>query len=147
MTRDAFPGADAHRFDGETPTQLELDRLVAQAQAVFAWRAEVDGLEAQGEVEGVTVTVDGNGNVRAIVVSDDACGDGGKRVAARVAAAAHEAHRLLGEQIRASAEAAFGAGSPVLRSVEGGIERRFSHPAGVLPEEEAKEAGPAGPTW
>ncbi|WP_377641362.1 hypothetical protein [Oryzobacter terrae] len=120
---------DPHLFAGETPGALELDRLVQQAQAAFAWRAQVDSYRGRASLEGVDVEVSSTGGVVAVRVADAACSRGGDAVAGLVLDAVHAAQRDLAEQVRRSAVETFGPDSPQTGTVDEAVGTRYRRAA------------------
>lgn len=127
---------DPNLFSGETPGALELDRLVQQAQAAFAWRAEVDSYRGRASVDGVEVEVSSTGGVVRLRVADSACSRGGDAVAGLVLDAVHAAQRDLAQQVRRSAAETFGPDAPQTRTVEEAVETRYRRAAVIRPEPE-----------
>lgn len=122
---------DPSIFDGETPGELELNRLVQQAQAAMAWRQDVNSLRGRASVEGVDTEVSASGGVVGVTVSDAACAQGGAALAERVLDSVLAAQQNLGEQLRDSAAATFGEDSSQARTVTTATQTRFSR-ASVL---------------
>ncbi len=120
---------DPDLFAGETPGALELDRLVKQAQAAFAWRAEVDAYRGRADVEGVHVEVSSTGGVVQVRVTDAACSRGGDALAGFVLDAVHAAQRDLAEQVSRSAAETFGPDSQQARTVEDAVGQRYRRAA------------------
>lgn len=127
---------DPNLFSGETPGALELERLVQQAQAAFAWRAQVDSYRGRASVEGVEVEVSSTGGVVKLRVADAACSRGGDALAGVVLDAVHSAQRDLAEQVRRSAAETFGPDSQQTRTVADAVEQRYRRAAVLRPERE-----------
>lgn len=125
---------DPSIFDGETPGELELDRLVKQAQAAMAWRASVDALRGRASENGVDAEVSTSGGVVGVTVSDAACANGGQTLSEHVLDAVLAAQRDLAGQLRSSAIETFGEDSPQARTVHNATEARFTR-ATVLTRE------------
>lgn len=117
---------DPSLFDGETPGELELNRLVQQAQAAMAWRASVNALRGRADENGVQVEVSASGGVVAVTVSDAACAAGGDAVAGHVLDAVLAAQQNLAQQLRGSATQTFGEDSPQARTVHESTLDRFT---------------------
>ncbi|HMM94604.1 hypothetical protein [Phycicoccus sp.] len=141
MTRpQPTPGMDPHLFEGSTPGETELRRLVEQARAAAAWRRSVETLRGVGESEdGVRVEVSASGGVVAVTVPDSACTEGGAAVTEQVLDAVMAAQQDLAAQLRRSSEEAFGEDSPAARTVSGSLDTRFAR-ATALPDT-ADDAG------
>ncbi|WP_353950760.1 hypothetical protein V6K52_14120 [Knoellia sp. S7-12] len=113
-------------FDGDTPGEFELNRLVQQAQAAMEWRASVNALRGRTNKDGVDVEVSASGGVVSVAVSDAACASGGEAVSGQVLDAVLEAQQDLARQLRASAIETFGEDSPQARTVENATGSRFT---------------------
>ncbi|WP_392542705.1 hypothetical protein [Oryzobacter telluris] len=127
---------DPNLFAGETPGALELERLVQQAQAAFAWRAQVDSYRGRATVEGVEIEVSSTGGVVKLRVTDAACSRGGDALAGFVLDAVHAAQRDLAAQVSRSAADTFGPDSPQARTVEDAVGQRYRRAAVLRPEPE-----------
>lgn len=117
---------DSSLFDGDTPGEFELNRLVQQAQAAMAWRASVDALRGRADENGVTVEVSASGGVVGVSVSDAACAEGGDALAGHVLDAVLAAQQDLAQQLRGSAAETFGEDSPQARTVHEATQTRFA---------------------
>lgn len=120
---------DPHLFEDTPLASGDLNRLMAQAQAAFRWRAAVDRLTGEADLDGVSVTVTGGGAISALAITDAACADGGEALGALVIAAVHAAHEDLAGKIRASSTATFGEDSDQAATVADGTQARFGRPA------------------
>ncbi|EAP97621.1 hypothetical protein JNB_19163 [Janibacter sp. HTCC2649] len=120
---------DPSIFDGETPGELELNRLVQQAQAAMAWRTSVNALRGRAQENGVNVQVSASGGVVGVTVSDAACAGGGDALAGNVLDAVLAAQKDLAGQLQASAIKAFGEDSPQARTVQQSTGTRFTRAA------------------
>ncbi|MBM6405422.1 hypothetical protein JQN72_14345 [Phycicoccus sp. CSK15P-2] len=141
MSGPAF-GADPQRFAGETPTETELGRLVAQAQAAMAWRASVDALRGRGRsADGVEAEVSASGGVVGVRVPDAACANGGQGVTEQVLDAVLAAQQDLAEQLRRSSAETFGEDSPAARTVATSTETRFRRAAPLPDDPDAPGGG------
>ena len=123
---------DPHLFEDTPLASGDLARLMAQAQAAFRWRAEVDRLAGEGEADGVSAAVTAGGAVSALTVSDVACRDGGEALSGRIIAAVRDAQDDLGTKIRRSAATTFGEDSDQARTVGEGSAQRFARSASVI---------------
>lgn len=140
MTRpEPTPGMDPHLFEGDTPGEVELRRLVEQAQAAMAWRQSVEALRGTGRSEdGVLVEVSASGGVVGVTVPDSACTEGGQVVTEQVLDAVLAAQRDLAAQLRRSSTEAFGEDSSAARTVAGSLDTRFRR-ASALPDADDDE--------
>lgn len=125
---------DPSIFDGETPGELELNRLVQQAQAAMAWRTSVNALRGRASENGVQVEVSASGGVVGVTVSDSACSSGGDTLAGHVLDAVLAAQQDLAQQLRESAAQTFGEDSPQARTVQESTVNRFTRAAVLAPE-------------
>ena len=123
---------DPHLFEGTPLASGDLQRLMAQAQAAFSWRASIDQLTGEADVDGVAATVNGSGAVSRLSVTDAACADGGAALSQLVIAAVHAAHEDLAGKIRSSSLATFGEGSDQAATVAEGTQQRFGRSAVVI---------------
>ncbi|MCE1177659.1 MAG: YbaB/EbfC family nucleoid-associated protein [Micrococcales bacterium] len=127
-------GPDLHRFDGDTPAQPELNRLIEDARRAVAWRASLSSLTGTAEVEGVRVVVNGNGGLHTLTVSDEACSEGGDVVSGLILRAVHAAQQDLAQGVRRTGRETFGARSPQARTVATALEAKFGSIGEVLPQ-------------
>ena len=123
---------DPHLFEDTPLASGDLQRLMAQAQAAMAWRASIERLTGEADVDGVTVTVTGSGAISHLAVTDAACADGGAILSQLVIAAVHAAHADLTAKIRASSLANFGEDSAQAATVANGLQQRFGRSAVVI---------------
>lgn len=123
---------DPHLFEGTPLASGDIQRLMAQAQAAFRWRASIDHLTGESDVDGVVVTVTGGGAISHLAVTDSACADGGETLSQLVIAAVHAAHADLTAKIRASSLASFGEDSDQAATVADGLQQRFGRSAVVI---------------
>lgn len=125
---------DPSIFDGETPGEFELNRLVQQAHAAMAWRASVNALRGRANENGVSVEVSASGGVVGVTVSDSACAEGGDALAGHVLDVVFAAQQDLAQQLRGSAARTFGEDSPQTRTVQESTVNRFTR-AAILPSD------------
>lgn len=123
---------DPHLFEDTPLAAGDLQRLMAQAQEAFRWRASLDQLTGEADVAGIAVTVTGSGAISKLTVTDAACADGGATLSRQVIAAVQAAHEDLAAKIRASSLATFGEGSDQAETVAAGTQQRFSRSAVVI---------------
>lgn len=123
---------DPHLFEDTPLAAGDLQRLMAQAQAAFQWRAAIDRLTGEADVDGVRVTVTGGGAVCDLRVTDAACADGGEALSALVIAAVHAAHEDLARRIRSSSAETFGEHSDQAATVAHGTQQRFGRRASLI---------------
>lgn len=123
---------DPHVFEDTPLASGDLARLVEQAKAVFAWRAEVDRLSGEGEYDGVRATITGGGAVSGLTVPDAACADGGEALSERIIEAVRAAQDDLAAKVRPSAADTFGEDSDQVQTVTAGSEQRFGRSATVI---------------
>lgn len=123
---------DPHLFEDTPLASGDLARLMEQAKAAFQWRAEIDQLTGEGELDGVQATITGGGAVSGLKVSDAACADGGEALSERVIGAVRAAQEDLATKIRRSAVATFGEDSDHAQTVARGSEQRFGRSASVI---------------
>lgn len=123
---------DPHLFEDTPLAAGDLHRLMAQAKAAFEWRAAIDRLTGEADLDGVRVSVTGGGAVADLAITDAACTDGGEALGGLVIAAVHAAHEDLAGKIRSSSAATFGEDSDQAATVAHGTQQRFGRPAGLI---------------
>ena len=123
---------DPHLFEDTPLASGDLARLMEQAKAAIQWRAEIDRLTGDGELDGVQATITGGGAVSGLKVSDGACADGGEALSERVIGAVRAAQEDLAAKIRRSAVTTFGEDSDQVQTVTQGSEQRFGRSASVI---------------
>ncbi len=131
---------DPSIFDGETPGEMELNRLVQQAKAAMAWRNGVNALRGRASHEGVEAQVSASGGVVDIEVNDAACAQGGTSLAERVLDSVLAAQQDLAVQLRNSAVETFGEDSSQARTVANATETRFGRATVLEPLPESDRA-------
>lgn len=123
---------DPHLFEDTPLASGDLQRLLAKAQAAMQWRASIDQLIGDADVDGVAVSVTGSGAVSRLTITNAACADGGAALSQLVIAAVHAAQQDLSAKIRSSAMATFGESSDQAATVADGTQQRFGRSAVLI---------------
>lgn len=121
-----------------TMSRLEavLATIDAQADAAqtkldqaeqFAVRSQHLAVEGTSDDEVATVTVDGNGQVTAIVIEDDVRHLTGSQIAADVLAALRQAQRRLSYRVEELGTEIYGEGSPSVEAFARSYRDRFGY--------------------
>ncbi|KRE61335.1 YbaB/EbfC family nucleoid-associated protein [Nostocoides sp. Soil756] len=135
---------DLRRIDGLT--QTELDRLAARARAALAWRQTVEAMRAEGEVDGVRVTVNGTGSLVDLRIPTAACADGGDALAGRVSEAITRARVEVARLAARSGAETFGEDSPEAATIRASWDDGARHRPQVVAAETDRREDPRPPS-